>query len=207
MPAYLIEACVGTLAAAQHAAQAGAHQLELCARLDLGGTTPHLDLVRAVVAATNLPVKVMVRPRGGHFVYTESEVVAMEQSLYQLHACGIAGVVFGALTPQHQIDTAVLERLLRAAPAGSVTFHKAIDQTRNPLAALAILRQLNGVSHILTSGGAATARAGLSVLQQMQAATIGEPITIIAAGNITRENLPALHQQLGGALYHGRQIV
>ena len=204
----LLEACIGTQAAAQKAELAGAHQLELCDRLDVGGTTPARTLIDAVCSTVAIPVKVIIRPRGGDFVYSAAEVQAMKASLLALHDSTISGVVIGALTPAGDIDVATIDTLLRAClPIWSVTFHKAIDVTPDPVATAKALQQIDGITHILSSGGAATAAAGLATLLRMQDILADGPIELIAAGSITDANLPALHQQLGAQLYHGRKIV
>lgn len=206
MEGIIREACVETLEQCRRAEALGADRLELCARLDLGGTTPDWQLVKAVLKQVRIPVKVMIRPRGGNFVYTETEVAQMKASITRFLDLGVPEFVTGILTPQHQIDLPLLTTLCEAMDDRPVTFHKAIDEVPDMEAAVEQLKTIPNLRYILTSGGAPTAQAGLEPLRQLRACAAPE-ITLIAAGSITKSNLPGFHQQLGGREYHGRRIV
>lgn len=203
MPLY--EACVETLEQAVAAERAGAGRIELCARLDLDGITPDQPLIAAVMAAVHIPVHVMVRPRGGNFVYSAAELAQMQADIALCQCCGVAGVVLGVLTPEGQPDLAALQPLLAAAAPLRVVFHKAIDATPDPLASVRLLATLPGLSGILTSGGQATAEAGAAVLRQM--VTAAPALQIIAAGRITTANRDAIQALTGCQALHGKRIV
>ncbi|NET37102.1 MAG: copper homeostasis protein CutC [Cyanothece sp. SIO1E1] len=202
----LLEACVETLEEAILAEQRGAHRLELCSRLDLDGLSPGRDLAQQVVAAVNIPVKVMIRHRGGSFHYSAAEIEAMAEEIQAAQGWGIAGIVIGLLDEQGEINIEGTQQLAMLANGLSVTFHKAIDETPNLLKSLQSLSDIPNIDTILTSGGAATAEAGCQILRKMMAQSPAH-LTILPAGRITQANLTHIHQLLGAQAYHGRRIV
>jgi len=206
MEGIIREACVETLEQCQRAEALGADRLELCARLDLGGTTPDWQLVKQVLEAVQIPVKVMIRPRGGDFVYTEREAAQMKESIARFLSLGVPEFVTGMLTPEHQIDLPLLHTLCAAAAGRPVTFHKAIDEVPDMEAAVEQLKVIPNLKYILTSGGAPTAQEGSSQLRALLKGA-SPAITPIAAGSVTKGNLPDLHQLLAASQYHGRKIV
>ncbi len=202
----ILEACVETLEQCILAEKNGANRLELCADLSVGGLTPSRELLDSVMAAVKIPVMAMIRPRAGNFVCSAEEIEEMKRSILLCKTAGVAGVVFGCLTPDSRIDVAQTSELVRFALPLSVTFHKAIDETSDPVAATSPLKQIPGIQRILTSGGAATALEGQEVLRKMIEAA-GEGLTILAAGKVTSENLADVHQAVGAKEYHGKRIV
>ncbi len=202
----ILEACVETLEQCILAEKNGADRLELCADLSVGGLTPSRELLDSVMAAVKIPVMAMIRPRAGNFVCSEEEIEEMKHSILVCKTAGVAGVVFGCLTPDGRIDVAQTSELVRFALPLSVTFHKAIDETPDPVAATSTLKQIPGIQRILTSGGAATALEGQEVLRKMIEAA-GEGLTILAAGKVTSENLADVHHAVGAKEYHGKRIV
>lgn len=180
----LLEVCVDSVSGAVRAQQGGAGRVELCASLVEGGTTPSVGLMRAVVRAVRVPVMVMVRPRGGDFLFSEEEVQVMELDVAAAKQAGAAGVVVGALTREGRVDEAVLRRLCAAAAPLQVCFHRAIDVSRDPLEVLRTLAALGGVHRVLTSGGAASALAGHATVRAM--VELAEPlgITVMAGAGV-----------------------
>ena len=202
----LFEACVENLEEAIAAQKAGAERIELCARLDLDGITPSAQLIAACVNGLNIPVKVMIRPHGGTFRYSEEELEEMEGSISQARKLGAFGVVFGFLNSDDTIDLPTTKRFMSASKGLDVTFHKAIDSTSDPLEAVKQLYSLGREITVLSSGGEATALEGMEKLKAMMDAG-GERISILPAGKITKGNWIQLHQTLGSIAYHGRRIV
>ncbi len=202
----ILEACVDDEAQAIRAQAQGAGRIELCSRLDLDGLTPSHAFIRFALSALDIPVHVMIRPRGGDFVYSAEELEAMCEGIAFCKAAGAPGVVLGVLTPEHQLDIPTISRLAALARPMKVVVHKAIDLTPDPVAAVAALRAAKAADYVLSSGGAATAKAGASTLRQMIAAG-GESVTVIAAGKITEMNLGEIHELIGAKEYHGRLIV
>lgn len=186
----LFESCIDSHDAALASACGGAGRVELCARLDVGGTTPEAELIARCVAAVAIPVFVMIRPRGGGFVYDGGEVEAMASDIRMAIGAGAHGVVFAALRPNGTIDAAIMRRLIDEARPLPVTCHKAIDAARDPLEALDALLAL-GVDRVLTSGGADTAAAGVVTLARM-VARAGDAMVVMAGGGVRAHNVAAL---------------
>lgn len=203
---YLLEACVDDEIQALNAQRQGANRIELCARLDLDGLTPDEEFIRFALKELHIPVHVMIRPRGGDFVYSEAELEAMRESIAFCKAAGAPGVVFGVLNSDNTLNMPAIEELAALARPMKVVIHKAIDRTPDPVAALEQLLQAGAADYVLTSGGAPTAKEGAAVLRRMVELGGGR-ITIIAAGKVTRENLDEMRTLLGAREFHGRLIV
>jgi copper homeostasis protein len=171
------------------AGQGGADRVELCADLSVGGVTPAPGEVAEACRLLAIPVHVLIRPRGGDFVYSADELALMEQDIEVARAHGAAGVVVGANRADGTIDAPALARLVARARPLSVTYHKAFDVLRDPVEALRELSRL-GVDRVLTSGQAATARAGLPVLADL--VRQGARTAVMAGGQIREEDLPDL---------------
>src|SRR5690349_23735547 len=132
----LVEAAVETVEAAAAAERAGARRIELCARLDVGGTTPLMSVIEGALKELTSPVKVMVRPRGGDFTYNEDEISLMTKDVQLIASLDPAGIVVGVVGQSGQLHTSHLLRLLAAAGDVPVTFHRAFDTLLHPHAAL-----------------------------------------------------------------------
>lgn len=186
----LIEICIEGPDAAVAAAAGGADRVELCASLLEGGITPSPGVVRATLGAVRIPVMAMVRPRGGDFLYSDLEFAAMLDDVAALKAAGVAGVVFGCLTADGDIDTARTMALVAAARPLSVTVHRAFDMTRDPDAALEALIGC-GVDRVLTSGQRPTALEGLPLLRRLAARAAGR-IVVMGCGELTPDTIAAV---------------
>jgi copper homeostasis protein len=183
----LVEVAVETLEGAAAAERAGADRLELCANLGVGGTTPSTQLISAVTAQAKHPVFVMIRPRGGDFVYAADEIDAMIEDIDRARPLGIAGIVTGALRSDGTVDVASLRRLKAPAAGLPFTFHRAFDLTPNKREALEQVIEL-GASSVLTSGGAGTALEGVNAIAAL-VDQAGEQISIMAGGSIRDHNV------------------
>src|ERR1051325_10857840 len=155
----LIEACVDSVASALAAERGGAGRVELCDNLFDGGTTPSAGMISAVKATVKIPVFVIIRPRGGGFVYSYDELSVMRLDIEAARMLGADGIVLGALTNDARVDEEQLQPLLDAAKGLPVTFHRAFDLTRDRAEALETLMRLK-IERVLTSGGATTAIEG-----------------------------------------------
>lgn len=202
----LFESCVENYADALHAQQRGAHRIELCSALADDGLTPDREVARLCVQRLTIPVMAMVRPRAGDFVYSAAELATMAAEIAYFRTLGVAGVVLGVLTAAGEVDVAATSRLCEAARPLPVTFHKAIDATPDPLAALRRLNAIDGVTRVLTSGGHATAWQGREVLRAMQALA-GRRVALIAAGKVSVDNRQAIADYTGIGELHGKRVV
>ncbi len=177
------EVCTDSVGGVLAAQRAGAHRVELCAALFDGGLTPTIGMIETTLtAADDIGVYVIIRPRGGDFVYDTHEVAVMERDLAAARAAGVRGVVIGALTPDGAIDRPVVERLIRAANGLPVTFHRAFDLTKDPHAALEDLVAL-GVDRILTSGQESSALEGTPLIADLVTRAANR-IVIMAGGGV-----------------------
>jgi copper homeostasis protein len=202
----IFEACVETLNDALNAEKRDANRIELCSALDQDGLSPSLELTIQCLQNLSIPIMVMVRPRGGNFVYSEAEVKQMEIEVECFKQTGVAGVVIGLLTEEGKIDIKNTRRLAKLAFPLEVTFHKAIDCTSDILQSFQELNTISGISRVLTSGGKDTAWNGRNVLKQMQELP-GRRIKIIAAGKIITENRTQIAEYTGVSELHGKHIV
>ena len=198
----LVEACVDSVASALAAERGGAGRLELCDALFDGGTTPSAGMIAAVKAAVRIPVFVLVRPRGGGFVYTGAEVGVMRLDIEAARMLGADGVVCGALSDDGQVQVEQTHALVAAAGSLPVTFHRAFDAARDRDAALESLMQL-GVTRVLTSGGAASALDGVSGIASLVRRAAGQ-IEIMAGGGVREETVQEIVHRAGVREVHVR---
>jgi len=212
----LLEICIDSVERALAAERGGADRLELCADLVEGGTTPSIGMVRAVLAATRLPVMVMIRPRGGHFDYSAQERDVMVRDVAALVQEPVAGLVVGPLRADGSVDEECCRELLRAAgretrPATigsgspSVTFHRAFDQVADPSRALETLVEL-GMDRVLTSGQCPTAPDGLVNLATLVRQARGR-IVIMPGCGVRGVNVAELVRGTGASEVHASAAV
>jgi copper homeostasis protein len=186
----LVEACVDSVASALAAERGGAGRLELCDGLHDGGTTPSAGMISAVKIAVRIPVYVLVRPRGGGFVYTDEEVGVMRLDVEAARMLGADGVVIGALTRDARVDVERVKLLVAGAAELPVTFHRAFDLASDlDEAAEALAR--NGVSRVLTSGGARFAADGVERLAALVDRWSND-LEVMAGGGVREENVRAI---------------
>lgn len=181
-----LELCAFSLEACRVATQAGADRIELCSGRAEGGLTPSIGLMRLARQQTHLSLYVMIRPRGGDFLYDEAELAVMKADIEAAKQAGADGLVFGLLRADGTVDTEQLRPLLDLAYPLPVTFHRAFDMSRDPHEALDALINL-GVQRVLTSGQQPTAEAGLPLLHELVRQANGR-IEIMAGSGITVQN-------------------
>ena len=196
-----IEAAVETIDDAEAATKGGADRLELCAALDLGGLTPTPGTLHEVRAVSRLPVVVMVRPRGGDFVYDERELRVMARDLEAFLPLKPAGFVLGVLDESGRVHEAACKHLLKLAAGVPVVFHRAFDRTPDPLAALETCVEL-GFARVLTSGREATGLAGSPAIRKLRDAAAGR-IEILPCGRLDAKNVRDVFQVTGCTQLHG----
>jgi copper homeostasis protein len=193
MSGIVLEVCVDDAAGIRAATEGGADRIELCAALALGGLSPSAGLI-GLAARSAVASMVMIRPRAGDFIWSADEITAMQAEIAATRAAGLAGVVIGASNPDGTLDAPVLAVLCQAAAGLDITLHRAIDLTPDPCAALDLCAAL-GIRRVLSSGGAATALAGLARLAQMQEYAAGR-VQVMPGGGVTPGVLATLAQTL-----------
>jgi len=196
----LLEIAVDSLARAMAAERAGADRLELCTNLGVGGLTPSLELLRQVRAAVNVPIHVLVRPRAGNFVYSSSEFLKMKEEIDAIDDQTVQGVVLGVLLADGSVDSQRTAELVALASPMHVTFHRAFDATKDLAAALEDL-VVTGAQRVLTSGGAAEAQTGASVLRSL-VQLAGKRLTILPGGGLHPGNIREVARVTGAQEMH-----
>lgn len=183
----IFEICVDSVEGVRAAKAAGATRVELCASLLEGGITPSRGMIREARAVSGIKLHVIIRPRGGDFLFSNSEFAAMEADIETARLEGADGVVIGQLTADGVVDEARTHELMAVARPMAVTFHRAFDMTPDPFAALETLIGL-GVERILTSGQEASVLEGLPLLVDL-VKRAGDRIIIMPGGGITSRNV------------------
>lgn len=205
-----LEICVDSLEAAMAAEAGGAQRVELCSALSEGGLTPSVGMIRAVRERIGIGVHAMIRPRGGDFCYSDDEIAVMLSDIAMAREAGADGVVLGVLTVDGDVDVERTRALVDAARNGvgaseaarrlEVTFHRAIDMTRNIGAALEDVIGC-GVNRVLTSGAAATAMQGLDCMAALVKAAGGR-VDVMVCGGVRPRNLGEIVDATGAREFH-----
>lgn len=182
----IVEICASNYSSAIHAEQAGAHRIELCAELAVGGITPSYGMIKQVRQELSIPVVVLIRPRSGDFSYSSGEFDIMLEDIARCRDLGCAGVVSGVLDNQNRLDVERTRALVEAAGSMSFTFHRAIDWIVDADEALEQLVNM-GVKRVLSSGQATSASLGIEQLKQWK--TDFPSLCIMPGGGINASNV------------------
>ena len=181
--AKVLEICVDSLASARAAIRGGADRLELCSALAVGGLTPDAALLRQIREESDIPVRCLIRPRAGDFLYEKEEIEMMAMQMEALAQAGATGFVIGCLTPQGQLDGSAMAPLLAAARGRGLTLHRCIDVSSDPVQTYLDAKKM-GFDTVLTSGAAGNCRLGMQTigrLLQLRDQTDG-PEVLVGAG-------------------------
>jgi copper homeostasis protein len=195
----LFEVCLEGVDGVRAARDGGADRVELCAALVEGGVTPSHGTIAAALEV-GIPTMVIIRPRGGDFLYTVDEIQVMERDIRYCREVGAHGVVFGALRADGSLARTQVQRLREAAGPLSVTFHRAFDVCRDPFQVLEELIEA-GVNRILTSGQAPTVPEGVEVIRKL-VKQAGERIAILPGCGIEPENVADVVARAGVTEFH-----
>lgn len=162
----ILEVCVDSLASARNAIAAGADRLELCSALAVGGLTPYKALLQQIRRESEIPVRCLMRPRPGDFLYTREEIQMMAMQVRSLKEAGASGFVIGCLTAEGDLDKEAMKPILEACDESAMTLHRCVDVSRDPLETYMTAGSL-GIDTVLTSGGAGNCWSGRETIGEM----------------------------------------
>jgi copper homeostasis protein len=200
----MLEIACFNLESALISENAGADRIELCQNYSLGGLSPANDLILEVRKNIKIPVYVIVRPHARNFMYDEEEIKAMKQTILFSKEQGVNGFVFGCLTSENNINEVLCEELLELAYPLPVTFHRAIDQTKDITLAIQTCIHL-GFKRVLTSGAKENAFAGKENLHALQL-HFGKDILLMPGGGIRSENIELIKKVTQCHEYHSAAL-
>lgn len=179
----MLEVCVDSLTSARNAIAGGADRLELCSALIAGGLTPYAHLLEQIRSESDIPVRCLMRPRAGDFLYEPEEIDMMARQMPVLKAAGAAGFVIGCLTRDGDLDEDAMKKLIDAADGAGLTLHRCIDVSRDPFETYRTVGRL-GIDTVLTSGAASNCVLGLPTIGRLLELRdeIDGPEVLIGAG-------------------------
>lgn len=204
---FKLEICVDTVESAIDAQNAGANRIELCDNLFEGGTTPGSGTIASARNNLNIGLNVIIRPRGGDFLYSDLEYDIMRREIDICGECGVDGVVLGILRSDGGIDIERTAKLIELASPMSVTFHRAFDMCSDPLQGLRDIIA-TGASRILTSGQKDKVQEGAELIGQLSGLA-GERIIIMPGSGINESNIAWIARVTGAKEFHltGRKVI
>lgn len=195
----LLEVCVDTVESFEAAIKGGAGRIELCSALEMGGLTPTPGLIEFAKRAP-IPVYAMIRPRAGHFHFSDDEIRLMVHEIEMVRYAGLAGVVLGVSKPDDTLHEEALKTLVMAAGWVGKTLHRVFDLVPDFHAALETATTL-GFERILTSGGRKTAVEGTSVLKIL-VRRAGSRLSVMPGAGVTAENASSILAATGATEIH-----
>lgn len=201
---YVLEIACFNLQSCAQAQEAGADRIEFCDNYHSGGITPSKSDIIEARKIIHIPLHVIIRPRGGNFVYDTEEIEIMKRDVLFCKELNVNGVVFGALNSDNTIDLIANKELVELAKPMSVTFHRAIDECENTEKALKEIIGL-GFNKVLTSGGKKSAIEGIETLKSYQE-KYGKKITIIPGGGIRSSNIASIAKETQCHQFHSAAI-
>ena len=195
-----IEICANSVESCLQAQKGGAYRVELCAGIPEGGTTPSYGEIVVARELLNIKLNVIIRPRGGDFLYSDVEHKTMLHDIKMAKKLGVDGVVIGCLKADGTIDMTRNKELIDAAEGMNVTFHRAFDMCKDPFESLEQIILL-GCDTLLTSGQQPTAIEGLSLLKELVAKADGR-IIIMPGSGVNEENIATIAKETGATEFH-----
>ena len=197
---YIFEICANSVASCKAAQDGGADRVELCSGIPEGGTTPSFGMIRKAREAISIALNVIIRPRGGDFLYSSEELDEMINDIRAAKELGADGLVFGCLTKEGNVDMEAMTMLMKAADGLPVTFHRAFDHSADPFKALEDIISL-GCVRILTSGCRPTAIEGSVLLEQL-VKRAGDRIIIMPGCGVNESNIAEIARLSGAREFH-----
>lgn len=200
MGKYLLEVCVDSVESALKAIEGGADRLELCANLIIGGTSPSVELFKAIRKLSDVKIHPLIRPRFGDFCYTEHEFEMIKKEVETFRDLGAEGIVIGVLTPDGRLDKERMAELIAVCGEMSITLHRAFDMCQDPYEALEEAVTL-GVDTILTSGQANNCEVGKVCIKELVKQSEGR-IAILVAGGVDARVIERMAGETHATQYH-----
>ena len=194
------EICCNSLASAINAEKAGADRIELCANLQNGGTTPSIGMIEMCSKRTQIAINVLIRPRGGDFLYTDDEFEEIKTDIRKCKEYRVNGIVCGILTKDGEIDIERTRELVELSRPLEFTFHRAFDLSKDHIRSLRDVIS-TGADRILTSGMRRTAYEGKEILADLVRAA-KDSIIIMPGSGINESNIRELYKEIGAKEYH-----
>lgn len=198
----LVEACVTSVGQAATCEAAGAHRLEICRHLDVGGLTPGRALVESIRSVTTIPIVALARAQSDTFRLTPDQVHELVQDVARLAPLDVDGIVLGPLDRRGRLDLVALQELVDAAGQSPVTFHRAFDELSDPMGGLEALASV-GVARLLTSGGASSAWVGRRTLRALVEAS-PDGLVVVGGGRVRADHVQRLVDETGLREVHAR---
>lgn len=203
-----VEICCGDIESVISAKKGGARRIELCSALSEGGVTPSSSLIKKAVDSEIEEINVLIRPRGGDFLYSKEELDLILRDIESAIELGATGIVIGALTPEGDIDLNAMKSMVKTVKQKSeltgrkinLTFHRAFDMARNPEKAFQDIISL-GFDCLLTSGQAKTVEEGIPLLKKLVELSEGK-ITIMAGSGVKPSNVAKIIRETGVSAIH-----
>ena len=196
----MFEICANSVASCKAAQEGGADRVELCSGIPEGGTTPSYGMIRKARESIGIGLNVIIRPRGGDFLYSTDELKEMIYDIRVAKELGADGLVFGCLTKEGKVDKEAMSLLMEASEGLPVTFHRAFDHSSDPMQALEDIIDL-GCVRILTSGCRPTAMEGAGLLAELVKAA-GDRIIIMPGCGVNEGNIAELARLSGAREFH-----
>ena len=197
---FKLEICVDSHESAINAQEAGAHRIELCANHAEGGTTSSYGIILSVSKNLDIPVNVLIRPRGGDFLYSDIEYDVMRRDIELCGEAEVNGVVIGILLKEGFIDVERSARLVEFAGPMEVTFHRAFDMSPDHRKSLEDVVS-SGATRLLSSGLRQTAAEGVDVLADL-VERAGERLIIMPGSGINSSNIDLIAMRTGACEFH-----
>jgi copper homeostasis protein len=199
-PPLLLEICAGSVTSCLAAQDGGAGRVEFCDNLLEGGTTPSYGAIASARDKLRILLNVIIRPRGGDFLYSDVEFEVMERDILACKELGVDGVAIGLLTADGDIDVLRTRRLVELAAPMPVTFHRAFDVARDPFKALEDIIA-TGCNRLLTSGQESSAPEGAALIRKLREAA-GERLVVMPGAGVRLNNIARLVSETGCVEYH-----
>lgn len=201
----IFEACTGSYIEVVRAYNNGANRIELCDNLGEGGTTPSYGTIKKVVEDIKLPINVIIRPRGGCFIFNEDEKEIMFTDINICKSLNVNGLVIGALTEDKKVDIEFVSKVKDLAGDLNITFHMAFDEIEDKREAIDTLVELK-IDRILTKGGESSALENLQSLKEL-IEYAGDRIILIPGAGINQDNRDMVIEVTKAKEIHGTKIV